>query len=137
MHAFSAFESFSAGARPDASDDEAPNDANDNGARAKAKDDEATGASASDAAPPVPEMLARIAAQLLVLYDEALNADREEEARAYAQAFNVLRDETRGVRITFGGPPPVLRKVPRLPPPPSLVRRLPPHLRPRDATPPA
>lgn len=77
------------------------------------------------------DMLARIAAQLLVLYDEAASTEQIEAARAYAHAFNIVRNETRGVRISFGGPPPVLRQVPRLATPEVLTERLPPHLRPR------
>ncbi len=75
-------------------------------------------------------MIARVAAQLLVLYDEAIEADYPEAAKAFALAFNLVRNETRGVKVSFGGPPPVLRQVPRMDFPDALAERLPPHLRP-------
>jgi hypothetical protein len=84
----------------------------------------------SDADRPSPEMLSRIAAQLMVLYDEAMNEKNREAARAYARALNVLRTESREVRISFDGPPPILRKVPKLPFPAEHAHRLSPKHRP-------
>ncbi len=73
---------------------------------------------------PTRQMLTRIAAQLMVLYDEAMSDDRKEAAEAYAMALNVVRDETPGVKITFDGPPPTLRGIPTKDFPEDLVERL-------------
>jgi len=83
---------------------------------------------------PTPKMLSRIAAQLMVLYDEAMNEKNREAAEAYARALNILRTETQDVRITFDGPPPILRKVPKIPFPDEHCDRLSPHHRPADAS---
>ena len=83
---------------------------------------------------PTPTMLSRIAAQLMVLYDEAMNEKNREAAEAYARALNILRTETRDVRITFDGPPPILRKVPKIPFPDEHCHRLSPNHRPADAS---
>jgi hypothetical protein len=79
---------------------------------------------------PTREMLSRIAAQLMILYDEAMNDKNKEAAQAYARSLNILRTETKGVTITFDGPPPILRKVPRLPFPDDYIHRLSPRHRP-------
>lgn len=71
-----------------------------------------------------------MAAQLMVLYDEAKQEHRTEAAHAYAVALNVLRNETKGVRVTWNGPPPILRTVPRLKLPAVLGERLPATYRP-------
>ena len=83
---------------------------------------------------PTPKMLSRIAAQLMVLYDEAMNEKNREAAEAYARALNILRTETQDVRITFDGPPPILRKVPKIPFPDEHRHRLSPHHRPADSS---
>ena len=83
---------------------------------------------------PTTDMITRIAAQLMVLYDEAINADNPDAAEAYARALNVVRTETNGVRITFDGPSPILRKVPRVPFPEEYVDRLSPAHRPSEGT---
>jgi hypothetical protein len=57
-------------------------------------------------------MLIRIAAQLMILYDDASSEGETEAAEAYAMALNVVRNETPGVKITFDGPPPTLRGIP-------------------------
>lgn len=75
-------------------------------------------------------MLTRIAAQLMILYDDAMSDDRKEAAEAYAMALNVVRDETPGVKITFDGPPPTLRGIPTKDFPEDLVERLAPRQRP-------
>jgi hypothetical protein len=82
---------------------------------------------------PTPTMLSRIAAQLMVLYDEAMNEKNREAAEAYARALNILRTETREVRITFDGPPPILRKVPKIPFPDKHRHRLSSKHRPGDS----
>jgi hypothetical protein len=79
---------------------------------------------------PTRQMLTRIAAQLMILYDDAMSDDRKEAAQAYARALNVVRDETPGVKITFDGPPPTLRGIPTKDFPEDLAQRLAPHLRP-------
>jgi hypothetical protein len=79
-------------------------------------------------------MLVRIAAQLMILYDDAMTNDRKEAAQAYAMALNVVRNETDGVRITFDGPPPTLRGIPTKEFPERLEKRLaPPHRPAEDA----
>lgn len=75
-------------------------------------------------------MLTRIAAQLMVLYDDAMSDDRKEAAEAYAMALNVVRDETPGVKIAFDGPPPTLRGIPTKDFPEDLAERLAPQQRP-------
>lgn len=75
-------------------------------------------------------MLVRIAAQLMVLYDDAMSNDRGEAARAYAMALNILRNETEGVPISFDGPPPTLRGIPTVDLPERLNERLAPTYRP-------
>jgi hypothetical protein len=75
-------------------------------------------------------MLVRIAAQLMILYDDAMSNDRKEAAQAYAMALNVVRNETEGVKITFDGPPPTLRGIPTIDFPERLEERLAPHHRP-------
>jgi hypothetical protein len=82
---------------------------------------------------PTSTMLSRIAAQLMVLYDEAMNEKNREAAEAYARALNILRTETGDVRITFDGPPPILRKVPKIPFPDEHRHRLSPKHRPFDS----
>ncbi len=77
-------------------------------------------------------MLVRIAAQLMVLYDDAVSDDRREAAEAYAMALNVLRDETEGVTISFDGPPPILRGIPTIDFPERLNEQLPPSHRPTE-----
>lgn len=84
----------------------------------------------SDADDPTPEMLGRIAAQLMILYDDAVTDGRSEAAEAYAMALNVVRNETGDVEIVFGGPPPTLRTVPRKSFPDDLAGRLAPMHRP-------
>jgi len=84
----------------------------------------------ADADDPTPEMLGRIAAQLMILYDDAVTDGRSEAAEAYAMAINVVRDETEDVEIVFGGPPPTLRTVPRTSFPDDLAERLAPMHRP-------
>ena len=79
---------------------------------------------------PSRQMLTRIAAQLMILYDDAMSDDRKEAAEAYAMALNVVRNETPGVKITFDGPPPTLRGIPTKDFPEDLAKRLAPHLRP-------
>jgi hypothetical protein len=81
---------------------------------------------------PTREMLSSIAAQLMILYDEAMKERRPDVAEAYARALNVVRNETPGVRITFDGPPPTLRQIPRVTFPENLVHRLAPPHRPRQ-----
>jgi hypothetical protein len=76
-------------------------------------------------------MLGRIAAQLMVLYDDAASNGRSDAAKAYALALNVVRTETDDVPIRFGGPPPTLRTIPRTSFPEDLVDRLAPTHRPR------
>lgn len=83
---------------------------------------------------PTSEMLGRMAAQLMVLYDDALTEGRTEAAQAYAMSLNVLRNESVSVPIRFGGPPPTLRTVPRLHFPDELKERLSPVHRPRSDT---
>lgn len=80
---------------------------------------------------PTREMLGSIAAQLMVLYDNAMADGQKEAAEAYAMALNVVRNETKGVKIFFDGPPPTLRTVPRKSFPEDLASRLAPMHRPR------
>lgn len=75
-------------------------------------------------------MIGSIAAQLMILYDEAMKNKEPDAARAYALAINIVRNETEGVEIRFDGPPPTLRKIPRLGFPDGLVKRLSPKHRP-------
>ncbi len=79
---------------------------------------------------PTREMLGSIAAQLMILYDDAMADGRTEAADAYAMALNVVRNETDGVKIFFDGPPPTLRTVPRKAFPEDLEGRLAPMHRP-------
>lgn len=76
------------------------------------------------------KMLGSIAAQLMILYDDAMADDRQDAAEAYALALNVVRNETDGVNILFDGPPPTLRTVPRKSFPDDLEDRLAPIHRP-------
>jgi hypothetical protein len=78
------------------------------------------------------EMMVRIAAQLMILYDDAMSTDRKEAARAYAMALNVVRNESEGVTISFNGPPPTLRGIPERDFPDELAQRLAPPHRPRS-----
>ncbi len=75
-------------------------------------------------------MFVRIAAQLMVLYDDAMSNDRREAAQAYAMALNVLRNETEGIPISFDGPPPTLRGIPTVDFPEQLEEQLAPQYRP-------
>ena len=84
----------------------------------------------SDETQPTREMLGSIAAQLMILYDDAMSDGRKEAADAYAMALNVVRNETDGVKIFFDGPPPTLRTVPRKEFPDDLEDRLAPMHRP-------
>lgn len=84
----------------------------------------------ADEQQPTREMLGSIAAQLMILYDDAMTDDRREAADAYAMALNVVRNETDGVKIFFDGPPPTLRTVPRKSFPEDLEGRLAPMHRP-------
>ncbi len=84
----------------------------------------------SDENEPTREMLGSIAAQLMILYDDAMGEGRKEAAEAYAMALNVVRNETEGVKIFFDGPPPTLRTVPRKSFPEDLEGRLAPMHRP-------
>jgi len=77
-------------------------------------------------------LLGRMAAQFMVLYDDAMANGRTEAAEAYAVALNVVRHESGDVSIRFGGPPPTLRKVPRKAFPKDLEGRLAPMHRPRS-----
>lgn len=79
---------------------------------------------------PTRQMLVRIVAQLMVLYDDAISSDQGEAAKAYAMALNVVRDETEGVTISFDGPPPTLRGIPTVDFPEQLEDRLAPQHRP-------
>ncbi|WP_146110128.1 hypothetical protein [Salinibacter sp. 10B] len=79
---------------------------------------------------PTREMLGSIAAQLMILYDNAMADGQTEAAEAYAMALNVVRNETNGVKIFFDGPPPTLRTVPRKSFPEDLEGRLAPMHRP-------
>jgi hypothetical protein len=79
---------------------------------------------------PTRPMLTRIAAQLMILYDDAMSNDRKEAAGAYARALNVVRNETPGVTISFDGPPPTLRGIPTKDFPEDLAKQLAPHLQP-------
>jgi len=79
---------------------------------------------------PTRQMLVRIVAQLMVLYDDAVSSDRREAAQAYAMALNVVRNETKGVTISFDGPPPTLRGIPTIRMPERLADRLAPKHRP-------
>lgn len=83
-------------------------------------------------APPSREMIVRIAAQLMILYDDAMSEGRKEAAEAYAMALNVVRSETDGVTISFNGPPPTLRGIPTKAFPDDLAERLAPPHRPID-----
>lgn len=80
---------------------------------------------------PTREMLSTVAAQLMILFDEAMKEGDRDVAEAYARALNIVRNETAGVRITFDGPPPTLRQIPRVSFPASLVKRLAPKHRPK------
>lgn len=75
-------------------------------------------------------MVTSIAAQLMILYDQAMSEKNPEAARAYALALNLLRRETKGVKISFDGPPPTLRRIPTVHFPEDLADRLPPKYRP-------
>ena len=88
----------------------------------------------AEEAQPTREMLSRVVAQLMVLYDGAMREDRPEAAEAYAMALNVVRNETTGVTISFDGPPPTLRTIPRTTFPDDLVDRLAPAHRPQSST---
>lgn len=81
----------------------------------------------------MPEMLGRVAAQLMILYDDAMADDRNEAANAYAMALNVVREETTGVTISFDGPPPTLRRIPKKDFPKDLEGRLAPKHRPTQS----
>lgn len=85
----------------------------------------------ADETPSTREMLGSIAAQLMVLYDDALAKGRPEAAKAYAMALNIVRRESGSVQIRFDGPPPTLRSVPRMSFPEDLDGRLSPVHRPR------
>ena len=80
---------------------------------------------------PTPDMLSSIAAQLMILYDEAVKQGDQDVADAYARALNIVRNETPGVRISFDGPPPTLRRIPRVSFPSGLAKRLAPMHRPK------
>ena len=81
-----------------------------------------------DSAAPTRDMMVRIAAQLMILYDDAMSNGQKEAADAYAMALNVVRSETKGVPISFNGPPPTLRGIPTKEFPDELAQRLaPPH----------
>jgi len=82
---------------------------------------------------PTREMLGSIAAQLMILYDDAASKKEKEKADAYAMALNVVRNETEGVKIFFDGPPPTLRTVPRKAFPEDLAGRLAPMHRPNGS----
>lgn len=84
----------------------------------------------ADSKDPTREMLGSIAAQLMILYDDAAADGRSAAAEAYAMALNVVRNETDGVEISFDGPPPTLRTVPRRSFPADLAERLSPVHRP-------
>jgi hypothetical protein len=84
----------------------------------------------ADSNEPTRDMLGSIAAQLMILYDDAAANDRSAAADAYAMALNVVRNETEGVKIFFDGPPPTLRTVPRKSFPEDLESRLAPMHRP-------
>ena len=79
---------------------------------------------------PTRRMLIRIAAQLMILYDDASSEGEKKAAEAYAMALNVVRNETPGVKITFDGPPPTLRGIPTMDLPDDLAERLAPQQRP-------
>lgn len=79
---------------------------------------------------PTRDMVCSIAAQLMILYDEAMKEKNTEAAEAYARSLNIVRNETPGVRILFDGPPPTLRQIPRIGFPDDLARRLSPKHRP-------
>jgi hypothetical protein len=83
-----------------------------------------------ESATPTREMMVRIAAQLMILYDDAMSNGRKEAAEAYAMALNVVRSETEGVTISFNGPPPTLRGIPTKEFPDELAQRLAPQHRP-------
>jgi len=85
-----------------------------------------------DSTGPDRDMLIRIAAQLMILYDDAMSNDRKAAAEAYAMALNVVRNETDGVRISFEGPPPTLRGIPTKEFPEQLEKRLLPRYRPEN-----
>ena len=80
-------------------------------------------------------MIGSVAAQLMILYDHAMSEQNEEAARAYAMALNLVRHETKGVKIFFDGPPPTLRQIPQVSFPEELIDRLPPKHQPRGYTP--
>ncbi len=83
---------------------------------------------------PTRDMLASIAAQLMILYDEAMKRGDRDVAEAYARSLNIVRNETPGVRISFDGPPPTLRQIPRVAFPQNLLKRLAPTHRPEKST---
>jgi len=83
---------------------------------------------------PTRRMLIRIAAQLMILYDDASSDGRKDASEAYAMALNVVRDETPGVKITFDGPPPTLRGIPTKDFPNELAERLAPQQRPIEGS---
>lgn len=77
------------------------------------------------------DMMTSIAAQLMILYDDAMNKREKDAAKAYAMAINVVRNQTKGVKISFNGPPPTLRSIPRISFPEDLKSRLSPKHRPQ------
>lgn len=81
---------------------------------------------------PSSDMITSIAAQLMILYDHAMSEKNTEAAKAYALALNLLRRETKGIKISFDGPPPTLRRIPQVYFPEDLVDRLPPKHRPDE-----
>lgn len=84
----------------------------------------------ADEKTPPRDALASMAAQLMVLYDDAMANGRSEAAEAYAMALNIVRNESGSIPIRFGGPPPILRTVPRKSFPEELEGRLSPMHRP-------
>lgn len=85
----------------------------------------------TDSDQPTRDMITSIAAQLMILYDDAMSKKNKDAARAYATAINVVRNQTKGVKITFNGPPPTLRSIPRISFPKELESRLSPKHRPQ------
>jgi len=78
------------------------------------------------------DMITSVAAQIMILYDHAMTEKNTEAAHAYALALNLLRRETRGIKISFDGPPPTLRRIPEAYFPEDLAERLPPKHRPEQ-----
>jgi len=78
------------------------------------------------------DMVTSVAAQLMILYDHAMAEKNTEAAEAYALALNLLRRETKGIKISFDGPPPTLRRIPQAYFPEELADRLPPKHRPEQ-----